>query len=62
MTPAEKAKETRKKHMEAQKKKSEDKKRITEAIVKGCLSVLADESSSTDQRMEAIRILNEVGK
>jgi len=62
MTPAEKAKETRRKHEEARAKKAQDEKRISEAIIKGCLSVLDDESSSVDQKLEASKILNEVRK
>ena len=62
MTPAEKAKETRRKHEEARAQKAQEKKRISEAIIKGCLSVLDDESSSVDQRLEASKILNEVRK
>ena len=62
MTPAEKAKETRKKHEEARAQKAQNEKRISEAIIKGCLSVLDDESSSVDQKLEASKILNEVRK
>ena len=62
MTPAEKAKETRRKHEEARAQKAQNEKRISEAIIKGCLSVLDDESSSVDQRLEASKILNEVRK
>ena len=42
--------------------KAVDEKRISEAIIKGCLSVLDDESSSVDQKLEASKILNEVRK
>ena len=62
MTPAEKAKETRRKHEEARAQKAQNEKRISEAIIKGCLSVLDDESSSVDQRLEASKILYEVRK
>jgi len=62
MTPAEKAKETRRKHEEARAQKAQNEKRISEAIIKGCLSVLDDESSSVDQKLEASKILNEVRK
>lgn len=62
MTPAEKAKETRRKHEEARAQKAQEEKRISEAIIKGCLSVLDDESSSVDQKLEASKILNEVRK
>jgi hypothetical protein len=62
MTPAEKAKETRRKHEEARAQKAQNEKRIREAIIKGCLSVLDDESSSVDQKLEASKILNEVRK
>ena len=64
MTPAEKAKETRRKHEEARAQKALDEKRIREAIIKGCLEVLEDESSSVTvaQRLEASKILNEVRK
>lgn len=62
MTPAEKAKETRRKHEEARAQKAQNEKRIREAIIKGCLSVLDDDSSSVDQRLEASKILNEVRK
>ena len=62
MTPAEKAKETRRKHEEARAQKAQNEKMIREAIIKGCLSVLEDESSSADQRLEASKILNEVRK
>ena len=58
MTPAEKAKETRRKHEEARAQKAQDEKRISEAIIKGCLSVLDDESSSVDQKLEASKILS----
>ena len=60
MTPAEKAKETRRKHEEARAQKAQNEKRISE--IKGCLSVLDDESSSVDQKLEASKILNEVRK
>lgn len=62
MTPAEKAKETRRKHEEARAQKAQNEKRIREAIIKGCLSVLDDENSSVDQKLEASKILNEVRK
>lgn len=62
MTPAEKAKETRRKNEEARAQKAQEEKRISEAIIKGCLSVLDDESSSVDQKLEASKILNEVRK
>ena len=58
MTPAEKAKLTRQKHKESRDRKALDKQRIAEAIIQGCLEILADESSSVGQRLEALRILN----
>ena len=62
MTPAQKAVETRQRNKEKRAQKALDEKRISEAIIKGCLSVLDDESSSVDQRLEASKILTEVRK
>lgn len=62
MTPTEKAIETRQRNKEKRAQKAQNEKRISEAIIKGCLSVLDDESSSVDQRLEASKILNEVRK
>lgn len=62
MTPAQKAVETRRKHEEARAQKAQAEKRISEAIISGCLSVLDDESSSVAQRLEASKILNEERK
>ena len=62
MTPAEKAKETRRKHEEERAQKAQEEKRIREAIINSCLEILEDESSGIDQRLEASKILNEVRK
>ena len=62
MTPAQKAVETRRRHAEARAQKALHEKRMREAIISGCLSVLEDESSSVNQRLEASKILNEVRK
>lgn len=62
MTPAQKAVETRQKNKEKRDQKAQREKRITEAMVTGLLSVLEDESSSVDQKLEASKILNEVRK
>ena len=55
MTPAQKAVETRQRNKEKRAQKALDE-------IKGCLSVLDDESSSVDQKLEASKILNEVRK
>ena len=62
MTPAQKAVETRQRNKEKRAQKALDEKRIREAIISGCLSVLEAESSSVDQKLEASKILNEVRK
>ncbi|MBO5389097.1 MAG: hypothetical protein J6A59_13390 [Lachnospiraceae bacterium] len=62
MTPTQKAVETRQSNKEKRAQKALDEKRISEAIIKGCLLVLDDDSSSVDQRLEASKILNEVRK
>ena len=62
MTPAEKAVETRRKNREKQNQKAQLQKRINEAMIKGLLEVLEDQSSSAEQKLEASKILNSLGK
>lgn len=62
MTPAEKAVETRLRNKAKRDQKAQDEKRISEAIIRGCLSVLEDESSSVDQKLEASKIMHEIRK
>lgn len=60
MTPAQKAVETRQRNKEKRDQKAQAQKRITEAIIKGMLSVLEDESATVAEKLEAGRILSEV--
>ena len=52
--------ETRQKNKEKRDQKAQAQKRITEAIIKGMLSVLEDESATVAEKLEAGRILSEV--
>ena len=58
MTPAEKARETRKVHAEAQKAKERERIEIREKMKKTCLNVVDDPSASSADKMDAIRILH----
>ena len=60
MTPAEKAKETRKRHEEARKAKNQERKEIREKMTKSCLSILGDPSLTPGERLEALKILRDL--
>lgn len=62
MTPAEKARETRKIHAEAQKTKERERIEIREKMKKTCLNVVDDPSASSADKMDAIRILHALMK
>ena len=62
MTPAEKAKETRKRNEEARNQKRSEELRTKEAIRKGCVEVLEADDTTPDQKLEACRILSEIIK
>ncbi len=62
MTPAEKARETRKNHAEAQKAKERERIEIREKMKKTCLNVVDDPSASSADKMDAIRILHALMK
>lgn len=62
MNSTQKAKETRQKNKVKKAQKAQTEKRIREAIISSCLSVLEAESSSVDQRLEASKILFSIRK
>lgn len=62
MTPSEKARETRRKHKEAQDRKRSEELRAKEAIRKTCVEILESEVTSLDQKHEAMKILHEIIK
>lgn len=62
MTPAEKAKETRKRHEEARRAKDQEAKEIRERMKNGCLSILDDPRLTPGERLEALKILHDLTK
>lgn len=60
MTPAEKAKETRRKHEEQRLEKEQEKKQITDIMVTVLLSILKNCTASIDQKLEAVAMLLEI--
>ena len=62
MTPAEKAKETRRKHKEAQDQKEAEKLRAKEAIRKSCVEILESDEMTPGQKLEATKILHDLTK
>ena len=62
MTPAEKAKETRKKHKEIQDRKRAEELRAKEAIRKSCVEILESDEMTPGQKLEATKILHEIIK
>ena len=62
MTPSEKAKETRKRNVEARKAKEREKREIREKMKENCLQVLDDPSASSVDRMKAVEILRDLEK
>lgn len=62
MTPSEKAKETRKKHKEAQDQKRSEELRAREAIRKSCVEILESDEMTPGQKLEAMKILQDITK
>ena len=62
MTPTEKAKETRKRHLEARKAKDLESKELREKLKTGCLSILEDPRLTPGERLEALKILHDLEK
>lgn len=62
MTPSEKARETRRKHKEAQDRKRSEELRAKEAIRKTCVEILESEATTLDQKHEAMKILHDIIK
>ena len=62
MTPSEKARETRRKHKEAQDQKRAEELRAKEAIRTTCVEILESEVTSLDQKHEAMKILHDIIK
>ena len=60
MTPAEKARETRKRNDEARRAKEREKIQIRKKLKENCLRVLDDPSASSADRMKAIEILHDL--
>ena len=62
MTPTEKAKETRKRHLEARKAKDLESKELREKLKTSCLSILEDPRLTPGERLEALKILHDLEK
>jgi hypothetical protein len=60
MTPTEKAVETRRKHKEARERKEKQAREEKLIIRKGLLSVLEDDTSTTEQKLESAKLLAEL--
>jgi hypothetical protein len=54
MTPVEKAQETRKRNREKQQQKRQREKEIVETVLNGLISVIKDERSTPEQKLDAI--------
>lgn len=61
MTPTEKAVETRRKHREARERKEKQAREEKLIIRKGLLSVLEDDTATTEQKLESAKLLAELG-
>lgn len=62
MSPADKARETRRRHEEARRAKDQERIEITEKLTKSCLSLLEDPRLTPGERLEATRILHDLTK
>lgn len=62
MTPAEKARETRKRHREAQRQAALEGKMLRARLKDSCLSILNDKESTRKERFRATEILYELTK
>ena len=62
MTPAEKAKQTRQRHKEARDQKDREKRQLKELMKKSLQEVLESDQATVDQRLEALKLLNEITK
>lgn len=59
-TPTEKAKETRQKHREIQKRKEQEHKEAIEAMKRGLLEVLDSPEATPTEKLEASKLLKEL--
>ena len=57
MSPADKARETRRRHEAARRAKDRERIEVTEKIKKSCLQLLEDPRLSPGERLEATKIL-----
>lgn len=62
MTPAEKARETRKRHKEAQRQAALEAKMLRAKMKDGCLSLLNDPKATAREKLRATEILYELTK
>ena len=62
MSPADKAKETRRRHEEARRAKDQERIEITEKLKKSCLSLMDDLRLTPGERLEATKILHDLTK
>ena len=62
MTPAQKAVETRRKHIESQKEKKTEERMIRKKMTVACLQVLDDHSAAASDKMRAVEILHEISE
>lgn len=62
MTPAEKAKETRRLHQETQRQLWTEKREAIKTARKGLLRVMGNEAATPTEVLEAARLLAELGK
>lgn len=62
MSPADKAKETRRRHEEARRAKERETIEVTEKLKKSCLSLMDDLRLTPGERLEATRILHDLTK
>lgn len=60
MTASDKARETRAKHREAQKRKEADRKEALEKMKRGLLSVVDSEEATPAEKLEASKLLREL--
>lgn len=62
MTPQEKARETRQRHQEAQRARYEAQRNAIETARTALLRVMEREDATSEQILEAARLLAEIGK
>ena len=62
MSPADKARETRKRHEEARRAKERERIEVTETLKKSCLLLLEDPRLTPGERLEATKILHDLTK